>query len=118
MTLGTPEIIKQSGRYGVKLKAIAPSIHMIKVDVESTFEPIIGTEEQSKILLEKIMADYEKSPETIWNSEIFGRKLCDVVNDGIKGKLYLLNEQTQFKFRESLEKVVNKGHGGLLAIIL
>ena len=118
MTLGTPEIIKQSGRYGVKLKAIAPSIHMIKVDVESTFEPIIGTEEQSKILLEKIMADYEKSPETIWNSEIFGRKLCDVVNDGIKGKLYLLNEQTQFKFRERLEKVVNKGHGGLLAIIL
>lgn len=118
MTLGTPEIIKQGSRYGVKLNAIAPSIHMIKVDVESVFEPIIGTEEQSKILIDKIMDDYEKSKDTIWNSEIFGRKLCDVVNDGIKGKLYLLNEQTQYKFRESLEKVVNKGHGGLLAIIL
>ncbi len=118
MTLTTPEIIKQGSRYGIRLKAIAPSIHMIKVDVESSFEPIIGTEEQSKILIDKIMADYEKDPKEIWNSAIFGRKLCDVVNDGIKGKLYLLNEQTQYKFRESLEKVVNKGHGGLLAIIL
>ncbi len=118
MTLSTPEIIKQGNRYGIKLKAIAPSIHMIKVDVESSFEPIIGSEEQSKILLEKIMKDYETDPQALWNSEIFGRKLCDVVNDGIKGKLFLLNDQTQYKFRESLEKVVNKGHGGLLAIIL
>lgn len=118
MTLSTPELIKQGNRYGIKLKATASSIHMVKVDVESSFEPIIGTEEQSKVLLEKIMADYEKSKDNVWNSEIFGRKLCDVVNDGIKGKLYLLNEQTQYKFRESLEKVVNKGRGGLIAIIL
>ena len=118
MTLTNPEIIKQGSRYGIKLKAIAPSIHMIKVDVESSFEPIIGTEEQSKILIDKIMSDHDKNPDEIWNSAIFGRKLCDVVNDGIKGKLFLLNEQTQYKFRESLEKVVNKGHGGMLAIIL
>ena len=118
MTLTNPEIIKQGSRYGIKLKAIAPSIHMIKVDVESSFEPIIGTEEQSKILIDKIMSDHDKNPDEIWNSAIFGRKLCDVVNDGIKGKLFLLNEQTQYKFRESLEKVVNKGHGGMFAIIL
>ena len=118
MTLNTPEIIKQGSRYGIRLKAVAPSIHMIKVDVESAFEPIIGSEEQSKMLLDKIMDDYEKAPEDIWNSAIFGRKLSDVVNDGIKAKLYLLNEESQYKFRESLEKVVNKGHGGILAIIL
>lgn len=118
MVLETPEIIKHSGRYGVKLKALAPSIHMIKVDVESTFEPIIGTEEQSKKLIETIMIGYEDDPTSIWNSEIFGRKLSEVVNDGIKAKLYLIPEHAQQKFRESLEKVVNKGKGGILAIIL
>lgn len=118
MTLDTPEVIKQGSRFGVKLRALAPSIHMIKVDVESTFEPIIGSEEQSKILLEKIMKDYDENPLSIWNSEIFGRKLSEVVNDGIRAKLYLLPENTQYKFRESLEKVVNQGKGGILAFIL
>lgn len=118
MTLSSPEVIKQGSRYGVKLKAIAPSIHMIKVDVESSFEPIIGTEEQSKILIDKLMESYDTNPEKIWESTIFGRKLCDVVNDGVKGKLYLLNDEMQYKFRESLEKVVNKGRGGMIAIIL
>lgn len=118
MTLDTPEIIKQGSRYGVKLRALAPSIHMIKVDVESTFEPIIGSEEQSKILLDKIMADYENNPSGIWDLEIFGRKLSEVVNDGIKAKLYMMPDDIQYKFRESLEKIVNKGKGGILAFIL
>lgn len=118
MVLDTPEVVKHGGRYGVKLRAIAPSVHMIKVDVESTFEPIIGTEEQSKKLIETIMLGYEDNPIAIWNSEIFGRKLSEVVNDGIKAKLYLVPENAQQKFRESLEKVVNKGKGGILAIIL
>lgn len=118
MTLDTPEIIKQGSRYGVKLRALAPSIHMIKVDVESTFEPIIGSEEQSKILLDKIMADYENNPSGIWDLEIFGRKLSEVVNDGIKAKLYMMPDEIQYKFRESLEKIVNKGKGGILAFIL
>lgn len=118
MTLDTPEIIKQGSRYGVKLRALAPSIHMIKVDVESTFEPIIGSEEQSKILLDKIMADYENNPTGIWDLEIFGRKLSEVVNDGIKAKLYMMPDDVQYKFKESLEKVVNKGKGGILAFIL
>ena len=73
MTLEPPEIVKQGSRYGVKIKAVAPSIHMIRVDVESTFEPIIGSEIQSKELINYIMKDYEKDPNSIWDSEIFGR---------------------------------------------
>lgn len=117
MVLETPEVIKQGGRFGVRMKALAPSIHMIKVDVESSFEPIIGSEEQSKKLIEQ-MNDNEGGLEDIWNSTIFGRKLSDVVNDGVKAKLYLLDEVTQYKFRESLEKVVNNGRGGILCFVL
>ena len=73
---------------------------------------------KSKILLDKIMSDYEKNPDEIWDLEIFGRKLSEVVNDGIKAKLYMLPDEAQYKFRESLEKVVNKGKGGILAFIL
>jgi len=118
MILDTPEVIKQGSRYGIKLRALAPSIHMIKVEVESSFEPIIGSEEQSKKLLEKILSDYDKNPGEIWNSEIFGRKLSEVVNDGVKAKLYMLPENVQYKFKESLEKIVNKGRGGIIAFIL
>jgi stage IV sporulation protein A len=118
MIIDTPEVIRQGSRYGIRLRAIAPSIHMIKVEVESAFEPIIGSEEQSKKLLEKIMADYEENPEAIWRSEIFGRSLSEVVNDGIKAKLYLLPDSIQYKLRESLEKIVNKGRGGIIAFIL
>ena len=118
MKLDDPEVVKQGSRYGIKLRAIAPSIHMIKVDVESTFEPMIGTEEQSKMLVDSITEDAKDNPLEIWNSTIFGRKLSEVVNDGIKAKLYLLNDATQYKFRQSLEKVVNKNKGGLLTILL
>ncbi len=118
MVLDEPSIVKQGSRYGIKLRALAPSIHMIKVDVESTFEPIIGTEEQSNKLLEKIMNDYESDHNSIWSSEIFGRKLSEVVNDGVKAKLYLMPDDVQVKMRDCMEKIVNKGKGGLLAIIL
>ena len=111
MTLEKPEIIKQGSRYGIKLKAIAPSIHMIKVDVESTFEPIIGSEEQSKSLIEGMTND-------IWNQEIFGRTISEVVNDGIKAKINMIPDQAKYKFRETLEKIVNNANGGLIAIIL
>jgi stage IV sporulation protein A len=118
MSLETPEVIKQGSRYGIRLRAVAPSIHMIKVEVASAFEPIIGTEEQSKKLLDKLLSDYESNPEKIWESEIFGRKLSEVVNDGIKAKIYLMPENVQYKLRECLEKIVNKGRGGILAFIL
>jgi len=118
MKLDNPEIIKQGGRYGIKLKAVAPSIHMIRVDVESTFEPIIGSELQSKELIDYIMKDYDKDPANIWKSEIFGRSLDVIVKEGIQAKLSLLPENARFKLSKTLSKLVNKGSGNLFAIVL
>ena len=118
MKLDRPVVVKHGPRYGVKLRALAPSIHMVKVEVESTFEPIIGTEQQSKDLINYIMRDYEKDPLSVWNCEIFGRTLDQIVVDGINAKLYILPEKARQKFRETLEKVINQGRGGMIAIIL
>ncbi len=118
MKLDTPEIIKQGSRYGVKLKATAPSIHMIRVDVESTFEPIIGSEIQSKELIDYLMKDFDTNPDNIWKSEIFGRSLDVIVKEGIQAKLSLLPENVRFKLCQTLTKLVNKGSGNLFAIVL
>ena len=118
MKLDTPEIIKQGGRYGIKLKAVAPSIHMIRVDVESTFEPIIGSEIQSKELIDYLLKDQDKDPSNIWKSEIFGRSLDVIVKEGIQAKLSLMPENARFKLQQTLCKLVNKGSGNLFAIVL
>ena len=118
MKLATPEITKQGSRFGVKLKATAPSIHMIRVDVNSTFEPIIGTELQSKELINYLMKDYEKDPSSIWKSEIFGRSLDQIVQEGIQSKISLMPENIRFKLQQTLSKIVNRGSGNLIAIVL
>ena len=118
MTLDTPEIIKQGSRYGIKLKAVAPSIHMIRVDVESTFEPIIGSELQSKELINYIMKDKDNDTSNIWKSEIFGRSLDVIVQEGIQAKLSLMPDNARFKLQQTLSKLVNKGSGNLFAIVL
>ena len=118
MKLEKPEVIKQGPRYGVKLKAIAPSIHMIKVDVESTFEPIIGSETQSKELIDYLMRDYKKDPQSIWQSEIFGRSLDNIVQEGIQSKINLMPDNIRFKLQQTLSKVVNKGSSNMIAIVL
>ncbi len=118
MSLDEPEIIRHGSRFGVKLKAVAPSIHMIKVDVESTFEPIIGTEKQSEELVRYLMQDFEDDPLSIWNSDIFGRSLSSIVREGIHAKLSLMPENARYKLKETLERIINEGSGGLIAIIL
>ena len=115
MKLDKPEMIKQNGRYGVKLKAVASSIHMIKVDVESTFEPIIGSEIQSKELIEYLNKD---NNDDIWKSEIFGRSLDSIVQEGIQAKLSLMPDNLRFKLQNTLSKVVNKGSNNMIAIVL
>ena len=115
MTIDTPELSKQAGRYGIKIKATAPAIYLVKVDVESVFEPIIGSKEQSDALIEHMSVN---SKETLWESEIFGRKLCDVINDGVKAKVMNIPEVVQFKYRDAINKVVNKSKGGVIAIVL
>ncbi len=118
MKLGTPEITKQGNRFGVKLKATAPSIHMIRVDVNSTFEPIIGSEIQSKELINYLMKDYETTPQNIWKSEIFGRSLDVIVQEGIQSKIALMPENIRYKLQQTLSKIVNRGSGNLIAIVL
>ncbi|MCP8616707.1 stage IV sporulation protein A [Salirhabdus salicampi] len=118
MALDEPEIIRQGSRFGVRLKAVAPSIHMVKVDVESEFAPIIGTEKQSEELVRYLMQDFEEDPLSIWNSDIFGRSLSSIVREGIQAKLSLMPENARYKLKETLERIINEGSGGLIAIIL
>lgn len=118
MRLDTPEIIKQGTRYGVKLKAVAPSIHMIRVDVESTFEPIIGSELQSKELINCLTKDTETNPENIWKSEIFGRSLDVIVKEGIQAKLSMMPDNIRYKLQTTLTKIINKGSNNMIAIVL
>ena len=118
MKLDTPEITKQGPRYGVKLRATAPSIHMIRVDVNSTFEPIIGSELQSKELIDYLMKDYDENPSNIWKSEIFGRSLDVIVQEGIQSKLMMMPDNIRFKLQNTLTKIVNKGSNNMIAIVL
>ncbi len=118
MKLDKPEIVKQGPRYGVKLKAVAPSIHMIRVDVESTFEPIIGSEIQSKELIDYLMKDHDKSPNEIWKSEIFGRSLDSIVQEGIQSKINLMPDNIRFKLQNTLTRVVNKGSNNVITIVI
>lgn len=118
MKLETPEIVKQGTRYGVKLKATASSVHLMKVEVQSTFEPIIGSEQQSKELINYLMKDYEKDPNSIWQSEIFGRSLENIVQEGIQAKLSMMPDATRYKLSQTVTKIVNKGANNLIAIVL
>ena len=114
MKLDKPEIIKQGPRFGVKLRAIAPSIHMIKVDVESTFEPIIGSEVQSKELIDYL----NNNNNDIWKSEIFGRSLDSIVQEGIQSKINMMPDNIRFKLQNTLTKVVNKGSNNVITIVI
>ncbi len=116
--LTKPEIVKQGSRYGVKLKATAPSIHLIKVDVESAFEPIIGSKEQSEELIRYLLRDQDSDEMAIWESEIFGRKLSDLIKDGMNAKLAMIPENARVRLQDILSRLVNKGKGNVIAIVL
>lgn len=117
MKLLTPTVVKKNGMYGVKLAAQAPCIHMIAVDVESSFTPIIGSEEQSKMLIESFNYNEDNTDE-MWNKEFFGRKLYDIVNDGMKSKIHQMPEKSKEKIKNVLDKMMNSNHNSLIAIIL
>lgn len=116
--LSTPELVKQQGRYGVRIKAVAPSIHMIKVDVESVFEPIIGSKEQSEELIHYLLRDQGTNDQAIWESDIFGRKLSDLVKDGMNSKLSMIPESARIRLQGILTRLVNRGKGNVIAIVL
>lgn len=118
MVLEEPKIIKQGGRYGIKLKACAPSIHLMRADIETSVSPIVGTIKQSEELIEHLLEEYEEDPAKLWESNIFGKTLNELVNDGLKNKLERMPEDAQGKLRETLERIINEGSGGLLCLIL
>ena len=118
VSLEKPEMFKQGSRYGVRLKAKGETVHIIKTDVETTVEPVIGTEEQSRLFLEEIMRDFEKDPGSVWQLNIFGRTLDSLINEGLCSKAYNMPEEAQTKLKAALQKILNEGSGGLICIIL
>lgn len=118
LTLEEPEIIRQGFRFGVRLRAVAPSIHMIRADIQTEVSPLIGTEKQSEELLNYLMSEFERSPEKIWQTNIFGKSLQELVREGIQNKLQHMPEAAQVKLQETLQRIVNEGSGSIICIIL
>ena len=118
LKLQEPEIIKQAGSYGVKLRASAGSIHMIRANIESEINPIVGTEQQSEELIRYLLKEFEENPQKIWESNMFGKSLYELVNEGLHTKLAHMPEESRKKLSETLERVINEGSGGLICIIL
>lgn len=118
LILDEPEMVKQGSRFGVKLKAKAPSIHMIRADIETEVSPIVGSEKQSEELVNYLLSEFESDPQKIWESNIFGKSLHELVNEGLQTKLCKMPEDAQGKLQETLERIVNEGSGGLICIIL
>lgn len=118
LSLDEPKIVKQGGKFGVKLKASAPSIHMIKAEIETEVSPIVGTEKQSEELVHYLLEEFESDPAKIWESNIFGKSLYELVNEGLHNKLSKMPDESRIKLRETLERIINEGSGGLICIIL
>ena len=118
LTLEPPELTRQGGRCGVRLRATAPSLHVLRVDLNTEVNPIVGSEQQSRELADGLKARFEQDPEGIWGTEIFGRTLEALVREGMSGKLARLPDGARQKLREALEKVVNEGSGGVICVML
>ena len=118
LTLEEPEIVKQGGKYGVKLNASAPSIHMMKATINTEVSPIVGSEKQSEDLVMYLLKEFEENPKKIWESNIFGKSLHALVNEGLHNKLYRMPQEARQKLQETIERIINEGCNGLICIIL
>ena len=118
LTLDEPEIVKQGGKYGIKLKASAPSIHMMRADIETEVSPIVGSEKQSEELILYLLKEFEENPKKIWESNIFGKSLHELVNEGLHNKLYRMPSDARMKLKETVERIINEGCNGLVCLIL
>ena len=118
LKLEEPEIVKQGGRYGVRLKASAPSIHMIRADIETSVSPVIGNEKQSEEMMSYLLEEFEGDTSKIWQSNIFGRSFHELVSEDLQGKLKRMPEDARKKLQETLQRIINEGSGGLICIIL
>lgn len=118
LSLDEPEIVRQGNRFGVRLRASAPSIHMIRADIETEVSPIVGTEKQSEDLVNYLLKEFEGDTRRIWETNIFGKSLNELVNEGLHNKLYRMPEDARGKLQETLQRIINEGSGGLICIIL
>lgn len=118
LTLDEPEIVKQGSRFGVKLKAAAPSYHIIKARIETEVSPVVGSEKQSEDLVKYLLTEFEEDPKKIWDSNLFGKTLYELVNEGLHSKLHHMPDDARDKVRETLERIINEGSNGLICIIL
>ena len=118
LTLEPPEIIRQGTRFGIKLRGSAPSIHMIRADIETEIAPLVGSEKQSEELVNYLLKEFEGAPEKLWESNIFGKSLHELISEGLQNKLFRMPEDAQLKLQETLQKIINEGSGGLICIIL
>lgn len=118
MSLDDPQIVKQGGRFGVKLKASAPSLHIVKVEVETELNPLVGTQQQSEDMVKYLTNEFEENPEKLWKTNMFGRSLYSMVSDGIRSKIVLMPVEAQQKMRKTLTRIVNEGKGGVICILL
>ena len=118
MQLDRPEIVRHGNRFGVKLKAHASGLHIIRVDIESEVSPLVGTEEQGEELAGYLMKSFETDPDSIWSTNIFGKPIYDLVRDGMTGKINNLPQEVQLRLRDTLNRMVNDGCNGLICILL
>ncbi len=118
LTLQEPEIVQQGSRFGLKLKAHAPSLHMIRVDIETEVSPVVGTEKQSEELVKYLLEEFENDPQRIWNTNFFGKSLHELVREGLSNKLMRMPADAQEKVQETLSKIINEGNGGMICILL
>ena len=118
MKLETPQLVKHGSKYGVKLRASAPSIHLIRADIETEISPIVGSEKQSEELLHNLTEEMQSDPDKIWELNMFGKSMHEMVKEGIQSKLYRMPEDAQMKMQETIQKIINEGHGGLICILL
>ena len=118
MSLEDPEIVKQGTRFGVKLKASAPSLHIMSVDIETEVNPIVGSQAQSEELVKYLMSEFEQNPKAIWETDLFGKSLSSLVNEGIVSKINLMPVEAQRKMRKTLGRIINEGKGGIICILL
>ena len=118
MTLQEPQIFKQGSRFGVKLKASAPSLHIMRVDIETEVCPVVGTEQQSEDLVHYLLSEFEQNPKGIWQTNMFGKSLESLVNEGLHNKLGAMPAETQKKMRKTLSRIINEGRGGIICILL
>ena len=118
LELREPELVKHGSHFGVRLKASAPSLHMIRVDIQTEVNPIVGTEKQSEELVQYLQNEFENNRAGIWDTEIFGKSLNDLVREGMSSKLTRMPEDVRGKIQESLQRIINEGNGGMICILL